>query len=137
MDSKIKLLIADSNTRWTKAIQEYLIDNQEIEFVGAYADGSSAWNAITESKPNVIIINMILPVIDGLGIIENINNNLPYKPGTICVSSVQNEFMIKQAFSRGVAYFASLPIEIPVLMQRVLDIGRGSSSKNINFKLMF
>ena len=76
MDSKIKLLIADSNTRWTKAIQEYLIDNQEIEFVGAYADGSSAWNAITESKPNVIIINMILPVIDGLGIIENINNNL-------------------------------------------------------------
>ena len=72
MDSKIKLLIADSNTRWTKAIQEYLIDNQEIEFVGAYADGSSAWNAITESKPNVIIINMILPVIDGLGIIENI-----------------------------------------------------------------
>ena len=133
MDSKIKLLIADSNTRWTKAIQEYLIDNQEIEFVGAYADGSSAWNAITESNPNVIIINMILPVIDGLGIIENIKNNLPYKPGTICVSSVQNEFMIKQAFSRGVAYFASLPIEIPVLMQRVLDIGRGSSSKNINF----
>ena len=132
MDSKIKLLVADSNTRWTKSIQEYLTDNHEIEFIGAFNDGNSAWNAIVETKPNVIIVNMILPVIDGLGIIENINNNLPYKPGTICISSVQNEFMIKQAFSRGVAYFASLPIEIPILIQRVLDIGRGVSSKNIN-----
>lgn len=130
MDPKIRLLVADNNVKWTKSIQEYLVDNQEIELIGVCSDGSNAWKAISEQKPDVVIINMILPMVDGLGIIENINNNLQTTPGIICVSSVQNEFMIKQAFMRGVAYFASLPIEIHILMQRVLDLGRSANQKS-------
>ena len=73
MDPKIRLLVADNNVKWTKSIQEYLVDNQEIELIGVYSDGSNAWKAISEQKPDVVIINMILPMVDGLGIIENIN----------------------------------------------------------------
>lgn len=130
MNQRIRLFIADSNQDRVELLKEYLSDNSDIELVGVVSDGNDACTMINRTKPDVVILNMILPTVDGLGVIENINNLLQTKPKIICVSNVQNDFIIQQAFNLGVSYFATLPIEISILIQRVLDVCSNISVHN-------
>lgn len=122
MNQKIKLFIADANSDRIDLLREYLSDNSDIELIGTATNGTDACEMITRTKPDVVILNMILPAVDGLGVIENINNSLQIKPKTICISNVQNDFTIQQAFALGASYYATLPIEMSILIQRVYDI---------------
>lgn len=122
MNQKIKLFIADSNHERIEMLSEYLSDNSDIELIGTASNGTDACILIKKVKPDVVILNMMLPSVDGLGVIENINHSLPSKPKIICVSNIQNDFMIQHAFALGVSYYATLPIETSILIQRVTDV---------------
>ena len=90
MGQKIKLLVADNNPKWTKHIADYAAEHDEIELSGVVSNGQEALDSITRLRPDVVILNMILPVIDGLGVLEGISKISDYKPRVICVSAVQN-----------------------------------------------
>lgn len=131
MDNMIKLFIADSNVERSSILSKYLADTN-ITIVGQCSDGNKACSMICQLKPDVIIINLLLTEIDGLSLIENINNLLLYIPKIICVSPVANEFIIKHAFALGISYFMLLPVEMPVLVQRITDIYAGNTSDENN-----
>lgn len=122
MEPRIKLLIADYENELSDNIRSFLKENTDIELIGTYTDGKCAWEAILQHKPDVILINMFLPIIDGLGLMEKVNKITINKPRAICFSAVQNDFMVRQMFALGVSYYAVLPIEVDILMQRVTDI---------------
>lgn len=122
MNQRIKLFIADGDKSRLEMLTEYLSDNSVIELCGTASDGTNACILIKRHKPDVVILNMMLSSVDGLGVIENINNSLQQKPKIICISSIQNDFMIQQAFALGASYFATLPIETAILVQRVTDV---------------
>lgn len=122
MNQKIKLFIADVNSERIDLLREYLSNNSDIELVGTASNGTDACTMITRTKPDAVILNMLLPAVDGLGVIENMNNSLQTKPKIICMSNIQNDFTIRQAFALGASYYATLPIEISILIQRVCDV---------------
>lgn len=125
MGQKIKLLVADNNPKWTKHIADYAAEHDEIELSGVVSNGQEALDSITRLRPDVVILNMILPVIDGLGVLEGISKISDYKPRVICVSAVQNEFMVKHAFALGAVYFASMPIDVSLLIRRIKEVNAG------------
>lgn len=127
MDRKIRIIVADNNQKWTRLLAEYAAESDDIELVGVAGNGQEALDMISRMKPEIIILNMILPVIDGLGVLEGISKMIESKPKVICISAVQNEFMVKHAFALGAVYFASTPIDVALLARRIRDIGSGGT----------
>lgn len=132
MNNPIKVFIADSNEERTNALIEYVSVISNITIVGHCSNGSKAFSMIKQSKPDVIIINLLLTETDGLSLIENINNSLPYTPKTICIFPIVNDFIIKYILDLGVSYFMLSPIEIHVIAQRIIDVFDTFHASHIN-----
>jgi two-component system chemotaxis response regulator CheY len=69
MSDKIKLLIVDDSLIIRKSIQKYLTD-YNIEVVGIAGDGKSAIDVYKKTKPEVVTLDITMPEIDGLTVLE-------------------------------------------------------------------
>ncbi len=130
MDNRIRIVLADSNQKWARLFAEYANEQQGIELVGSATNGQETIELVTRHKPDVVVLNMILPIVDGLGVLENISRMPEPRAKVICLASVQNEFMVKKAYALGAAYFASAPIDISLLTRRIKEVMSGISINN-------
>ncbi|MBO4412841.1 MAG: sporulation transcription factor Spo0A [Clostridia bacterium] len=130
-ENKIKLYIADCNQG--KEIAEIFKKEKKYEIIGVSADGAETLNAIKQEVPDVLIMDLMLPSVDGFALIENIerSNSLVKKPKIVVVSSLSHDGFITKAMQLGVSYFLIKPIDEKVLVDRVNDI-TSISNKSIS-----
>ena len=89
MSEKIKVLVSDDNQDFAKTLVTYLSKDEDLEIVGVARDGQEAYDKIVESKPDIALLDIIMPHLDGLGVLEKLNsNNLEKKPMCIILSTV-------------------------------------------------
>ena len=69
MSDKIRLLIVDDSLIIRKSIQKYLTD-YNIEVVGIAGDGKAALDVYKKTKPEVVTLDITMPEIDGLTVLE-------------------------------------------------------------------
>lgn len=69
MSDKIRLLIVDDSLIIRKSIQKYLTD-YNIEVVGIAGDGKAALDVFKKTKPEVVTLDITMPEIDGLTVLE-------------------------------------------------------------------
>ena len=70
---KLKVLIADDNPRITSMIENILMDDDEIQVVGTAEDGVETLGMIEETKPDLLLLDLIMPKLDGLGVLEKLH----------------------------------------------------------------
>ena len=75
MKEKITLLIADDNSDFAKTLVNYLEKEEEIEVIGMVKDGQEAFDMIKATTPDVVLLDVIMPHLDGLGVLEKINED--------------------------------------------------------------
>ena len=81
MNEKMKVLIADDNYDFAKTLRKFLDNDSEISVIGIAKDGEEAIDEIRENEPDVCLLDMIMPQIDGLGVLEKVSAmNLKRKP---------------------------------------------------------
>nr|WP_245984533.1 response regulator [Biomaibacter acetigenes] len=68
---KIGLLIADDNKEFCNMLQEFFQGESDMEVLGIAHDGLEALEKVEELSPDVLILDLIMPNLDGLGVIEN------------------------------------------------------------------
>ena len=66
MDNCIKILIADADEGFTSDLACYLKTNSSFDVVGAANDGEKAVRLLRTTQPNVLILDLLLPKLDGL-----------------------------------------------------------------------
>jgi hypothetical protein len=75
MDSrKIKVLIVDDNKDFCDIMNEYLDKQEDIEIVGIANDGNEAIELVSQKTPDLIVLDIIMPYLDGIGVLEQMNN---------------------------------------------------------------
>ena len=91
---KLKVLIADDNPRMASTIQNILMDDDEIQVVGTAEDGVETLGMIEETEPDLLLLDLIMPKLDGLGVMERLQDycGVRYFTGTnygygICLGS--------------------------------------------------
>lgn len=80
---KIQVAIVDDNERMVGLLQEILNEDSEIEVVGTANDGMKALELIKDKKPDVVLLDLIMPKLDGLGVMESIRNEKQNKKSAI------------------------------------------------------
>jgi two-component system response regulator NreC len=77
MTSKIRILLADDHTLLRNGIRALLEDEQDITVVGEAEDGREAVRLAIQLKPNVVLMDIAMPLLNGLEATRQIKRELP------------------------------------------------------------
>ena len=113
VSSKIKLLLADDNKEFCDVISGYLNKQEDMEVVGTSHDGVDTYNKIKDLKPQVAIIDGIMPRLDGLGVLEKLEKqHVDPKPMCIILSAMSQDKIIQRAMDLGAEYYMVKPFDM-------------------------
>ena len=117
---KITLGIADDNKEFCEILTDYFAGYDEIDLVFVCHDGLKTIEQIRRKQPQILILDMIMPHLDGLGVLESINElELEQYPRIIVLSAVGQEQITQKAISLGAEYYIVKPFSLDVLMKRI------------------
>ncbi len=124
MKTKIKVLIADDNKEFCSGLRSQLSKNELIEVVATAYDGKEAYELVLETRPDVLLTDIIMPHMDGLALLAKINSNnlLSKKPKFIVFSSMGYENIISKAMSLGASYYYAKPFETSDLAAKIIEL---------------
>ena len=133
MKEKITVLIADDNQEFSRTLATYLTNQEDMEIIGIAKDGLEAVELIKEKDPDVAILDVIMPHLDGLGVLEkvNISSNLNKKPICIMLSAVGQDKITQRAITLGAEYYVVKPFDIELLIQRIREIKNFRPSRQL------
>ena len=110
MKEKITILIADDNIDFTRTLSAYLEKMEDIEVVGIAKDGNEAFEIIKGTHPDILLLDVIMPHLDGIGVLEKLNETtMTKKPITIMLSAVGQDKITQKAISLGAQYYVVKP----------------------------
>jgi two-component system response regulator (stage 0 sporulation protein A) len=119
-NNKIQVVLADDNKDFSEILCEYLNTQDDIEVIGIAKDGLEACDIIASKMPDVAILDIIMPNLDGLGVLEKISNmGFSKKPMFIMLSAVGQDKITQRAMSLGAEYYVVKPFDMDVLVSRI------------------
>ena len=131
MNEKTKVLIADDNYEFAITLQKFLGADDEIEIVGVVDDGEEAYAQIINKNPDIVLLDLIMPHLDGLGVLEQLaKTQLLKKPICIMVSAVGQDKITQKAIALGADYYIVKPFDVTLLIQRIKEIKNYNPEEN-------
>jgi two-component system response regulator (stage 0 sporulation protein A) len=120
---KITVLIADDNQEFSMTLASYLRKQDDMEVISMVKDGNEAIDIISSKSPDVVLLDVIMPHLDGIGVLEKINMiKMNKRPICIMLSAVGQDNIIQKAIELGAEYYVVKPFDIDLLIKRVRDI---------------
>lgn len=127
----IKVVIADDNVEFGEVLREYLNTQEDIEVLGLASDGIKALDMINEYNPDMVILDIIMPNLDGLGVLEKMRSmQIAKKPLFIVLSGVGQDKITQKALSLGAEYYIIKPFDMDILVSRIREL------KTVNTNLL-
>ncbi|MGI6552817.1 MAG: sporulation transcription factor Spo0A [Bacillota bacterium] len=126
---KISVLIADDNREFCEILQEYLASNEEFEVTGIAYNGHETLKLIREKEPDVVVLDIIMPHLDGIGVLEKLSGlELSFRPKVIILTTLGQEFMTQRTVELGADYYILKPFDLEVLGTRIRQLANGQST---------
>ena len=123
MNEKITVLISDDNNEFATTLANYLEKDEDMQVVGMAKDGEEALSIISTLKPDVVLLDVIMPHLDGLGVLERLSSmRLEKRPICIMLSAVGQDKITQKAISLGAQYYIVKPFDINVLIKRMKEL---------------
>jgi two-component system, response regulator, stage 0 sporulation protein A len=120
---KIKTIIADDNVEFCNILSDYLSSQGDFIVTGKCHNGINALEMIKENPPHLVILDMIMPQLDGLGVLERLNSlNLNPKPLVVILSAVGADKITQRALTLGAAYYIIKPFDMEDFINRILQL---------------
>lgn len=119
MESKWKVLLADASVEFRGLLRSALEETEEFEVVASVGDGLEAARLVKEKLPDLVLMDMILPGLDGLGLLDQMAELKDERPEIIVVSQFVSSKVVATAVERGVFYYMPKPCEIESLLERM------------------
>ncbi|MBE5929165.1 MAG: sporulation transcription factor Spo0A [Lachnospiraceae bacterium] len=119
--TKMRILIADDNTKMIDTLDKLISKEDDMEVCATAQDGVDAVDKIKKFKPDVVLLDIIMPKLDGLGVIERIRDKeqLEKVPEFIVISGIGQDVVTENAFELGVAYYILKPFDNDVVISRI------------------
>ncbi|MBQ7143575.1 MAG: sporulation transcription factor Spo0A [Oscillospiraceae bacterium] len=118
METKIKVMLADASEEFRLLLGQSIREQEDMELVASAGDGLEALRLLRETKPDVLLTDLLLPGIDGLELLRRLDES-GASPATIVVSAFFNDKMIAETVGLGVYYFIPKPCDLGALLSRV------------------
>ena len=131
MKEKTTVLIADDNQEFSQTLATYLQEQNDMEVIGIAKDGTEAIDMITNIAPDIVLLDVIMPHLDGIGVLENLNMiRVNKRPICIMLSAVGQDKITQKAISLGAEYYVVKPFDIELLIKRIRELKNYKPSNN-------
>lgn len=135
MELQKSVLIADDNKQFADELREFLRTKADIGAVYVAYDGEEAYELVMETKPDVVLTDIIMPKRDGLSVMQKISrSNLAKKPMCIALSVTGSERIMAAAQDAGAEYFLLKPQSAEAVYDTVRNFG--TESKRTSFEVI-
>ncbi|MDO4166814.1 MAG: sporulation transcription factor Spo0A [Eubacteriales bacterium] len=116
--SETRVILADNNVQ-DRESKRKCMEEQGIKIVYDTGDGKKASEQIHNLKPDIVVMDMILPGVDGMAILEEWRDEKEYRPVFIIETALRMGNMIEQALEAGADYYMMKPVSASVLIKRI------------------
>lgn len=129
MNNKVRVVVADDNKEFCRTMRDYFAACEDIELIGVAYDGKEAYEMVVQTKPDVLLTDVVMPNLDGLGLLSKINSmSEPVKkPNAIVISAIGNDKIIRSAMNLGAKYYIIKPADLSVIADRVREFKESMS----------
>lgn len=130
LKDEIDVLLADDNMDFCNVVGNYINSQDGLKVVGMAHNGKDAFEQILEKKPKVVILDGIMPELDGLGVLEKINNSnlFPKKPAVIMLSAMTEQKITQEAIDLGAVYYMAKPFSMDGLIKRIHMVSKSEGN---------
>ena len=125
MKTKLSVLIADDNEALAEELFEHINIQPDMRAIATANNGEEAWSLILETNPDIVILDMVMPKLDGMGVLKRIRE-LSNKPIVIAYSVSALQRTVETAVSLGADYYLLKPQSC----ERVVDTIRELTKLN-------
>lgn len=130
---RTKIAIADDNQNILEALRNVIDEEDDMTIVGVADNGADTVKMIRENNPDVVLLDLIMPGIDGITVMEKVREDktLNSKPDFIVISAVGRDSVTEDAFNMGAAYYIMKPFDNEVLVNRIRYIRNQHNKTNV------
>ena len=119
---KIRIFIADDDADWREKLCDYLDGNHNFEVIGTAEDGEEACSKLKELEPDILILDICMPYLDGLEVLKRLRQmNLKKQPAVIVTTAIGQSKLTQTAIHYGATYCMLKPIELSALTERIVQ----------------
>ena len=134
MKEKTRVLIADDNQDFSRTLSSYINNQDDMEVIAMAKDGNEAVDMIAKNNPDIVLLDVIMPHLDGLGVLEEVNEmETSKKPVCIMLSAVGQDKITQKAISLGAEYYVVKPFDIELLIKRIKEIKYHQPNQTSNY----
>ncbi|MGI6343872.1 MAG: sporulation transcription factor Spo0A [Bacillota bacterium] len=124
-DSGIRVLIVDDNRDFAKMVADYLGKKPDLEVVGIGHNGAEALELLSRTKPDVMLLDIIMPHLDGIGVLEKLTSQAGERPPkVIMLTALGQEQMTRRVIDLGASYYVLKPFNLETLAKRIRQLAR-------------
>ena len=131
MEQAAKILIVDDNALIRSTLRGILECQEEFKVVGEAADGAEALEQIEKLAPDVVLLDIVMPRLDGFGVLDAMQEKSD-APSFVMISALAQEGFVLRAIELGASYFIAKPFDANSVRNRVrdcIDFRTGKSSQ--------
>lgn len=120
---RIEVLLADDNREFTTLLSEYISEQNDMVVTGVAYNGEEVLRLLEETRPDILILDIIMPHLDGLGVLERLREmNLPSMPKIIMLTAFGQENITQKAVQLGASYYILKPFDMEILANRIRQL---------------
>ena len=116
-------MIADDNKEFCDLLLEYIDKESDLRVDGVAYNGERIIELLEEKVPDVLILDIIMPHLDGIGVLEKLlEMDLPRRPKIVILTAFGHENITQRAVSLGADYYILKPFSLEVLVNRIRQL---------------
>lgn len=120
----IKIILADDHPLTREGIKGYLAKDPDFEIVGEYADGGSAWKGIEQLRPQVALLDIRMPGLDGVALARKIKEaGLPV--ASLMLTSYDAQQYVMASLRAGARGYVLKTVSMETLARAVKMVAHG------------
>lgn len=121
---RLNVAIADDNERILELLGDIVSSDKELTLVGKANNGEEMYQIIKNHEPDIVLLDLIMPKMDGLSVMERVNGdkNLKKSPNFIVISAVGQERITEDAFKKGASYYILKPFQNETILNRIKHV---------------
>ncbi len=115
------IYIADDDKGVRKILKDIICQHQLGVIVGMTDNGKTAVEEIRLFKPDVVLVDLLMPQIDGIGVVDALRKSR-CPSSFIMISQVDSQEMIASAYQHGIEFFISKPVNVVEVIAVVRNV---------------
>lgn len=123
MENTLDIILIDDDRMFCRQCEEYFSEKDDYNFVSAAHDGEKGLEIVKTYRTDVLLLDLILPHLDGIGVMEEVHDlGLHEDMTTIIVSAFMKEKIAARLAALGADYYILKPVKMKILDKRIRDL---------------